>query len=291
MQYRRRLALMLAICPVSTTTFAQSLTLYSGTNFSGQSKVVSLGSTNVGGFVARSADANGRWRVCSGPLGLLGCRTIEGRVADLGGSGMTVVSAVFGLGTGGNQNPGQTGNQGQAYPPQTGVTLYSGPNYTGQQKNITSDMNNLNNAGFNDMAQSAMVAANESWQLCEHSNYDGNCINIAGSMASLVPLAGSGSSLRRVSGAQGYPQPSPYPGNSYPVQTGGYATATGRTASFFAQPMFNGRPMRACPEKSAPNAGCAKKSAEQFCQLSGFSKLAYSAYSSQGFLEDVVCVK
>jgi hypothetical protein len=189
--------IILTLCTISTATMAQSLTLYAGTNFSGDSRQVGLASTNVGGFVARSAVATGKWRVCSGPFGLIGCRTIEGRVADLGGSGLAVMSAVFGLGTGTGSNSG-----------------------SGQPQTTT----------------------------------NGN-------------------------------QP-------YPPQANTYATAAGRTASFFAQPQFNGQPMLACPDKpSNPSSSCAKKSAEQFCRLSGFAKLAYSAYSAQGYLEDVLCAR
>jgi hypothetical protein len=291
MAHSTNTALIAAFCTVSSATLAQSLTLYSGTNFSGESKQVGLASTNVGGFVARSAVATGRWRVCSGPLGLFGCRTIEGRVADLGGSGMTVISAVYGIGT---QQPTQPQtNNGQVYAPQSGVLLFSEPNFAGRQQLVTSDISSLNSLNFGDDAKSAMVAANESWQLCEHSNYDGSCTTLQGSMANLGSMSGKGSSMRRGST---YPQqqgqyPVQYPTTNYPAQVG-VGTAVGRTASFFAQPMFNGQPMRACPDNpSKPSSSCAKKSAEQFCRLSGFSKLAYSAYSVQGYLEDVLCAR
>lgn len=288
MQHPFRTALALAFCAVSSTALAQSLTLYSGTNFSGESKIVGLASANVGGFVARSAEATGRWRVCSGPLGLFGCRTIEGRVADLGGSGMTVVSAVFGIGTNAPQQAG-----GQVYAPQSGVMLFSEPNFGGRQQLVTNDSSNLNGLSFGDTAKSAMVAANESWQLCEHSNYGGSCISLSGNLPNLGGMSGNGSSVRRSSA---YPQqqgqyPVQYPTTTYPTQIG-VGTATGRTASFFAQPLFNGQPMLACPDSpTRPSSSCARKSAEQFCRLSGFSKLAYSAYSSQGYLEDVLCVR
>jgi hypothetical protein len=278
------------LCTTSSAALAQSLTLYSGTNFSGESRQVSLVNTNVGGFVARSADAQGKWRVCTGPFGLIGCRTIEGRVADLGGSGMAVVSAIFGVGTSGGQQTTQQPNQssGQATPPQSGIILFSGPNYTGKQVALSGDTSSLNSVNFGDEAQSAIAAQGESWQLCEHSNYEGRCVQVSGAFASLVPLASMASSARRSSG---YPQQQTYPQQTYPAQQA-YGSATGRTASFFATPLFNGQPMRACPDNpSKPSASCAKKSAEQFCRLSGFSKLAYSSYSSQGYLEDVLCTR
>jgi hypothetical protein len=287
-----RTALIVAFCTASSATLAQSLTLYSGTNFTGESKQVGLASTNVGGFIARSAEATGRWRVCSGPLGLFGCRTIEGRVADLGGSGFTVISAVFGIGT--QQPPSQPQtNGGQVYAPQSGVLLFSEPNFTGRQQLVTSDFASLNSLNFGDNAKSAMVAANEIWQLCEHSNYGGSCSTLQGSMPNLGNMNDKGSSVRRSSAytQQQSQYPVQYPTTSYPAQVG-IGTSAGRTASFFAQPMFNGQPMLACADSpSRPSASCAKKSAEQFCRLSGFSKLAYSAYSSQGYLEDVLCAR
>jgi hypothetical protein len=282
-------AFSLILCTASSSALAQSLTLYSGTNFSGESRQVSLVNTNVGGFVARSAVAQGKWRVCSGPLGLLGCRTIEGRVADLGGSGMAVVSAIFGVGTGGATPPPTQPASGQAYPPQSGIVLYSGPNYTGRQVALNSDTSSLNSVSFGDDAQSAIAAPGESWQLCEHSNYEGRCLQVSGAFPSLVPLASMASSARRSSGTsqqQTYPQQ-----QNYPQQTA-YGAATGRTASFFPQPLFNGQPMLACPDnRSKPSASCAKKSAEQFCRLSGYAKLGYSSYSTQGYLEDVLCTR
>jgi hypothetical protein len=288
MQHHFRAALALAFCAVSTSAIAQNLTLYSGTNFSGESKQVGLASPNVGGFIARSAEATGRWRVCTGPLGLFGCRTIEGRVADLGGSGMPVVSAVFGIGTNIPQQPGS-----QVYAPQSGVLLFGEPNFSGRQQLVSADSTNLNGLSFGDTAKSAIVAANESWQLCEHSNYGGSCITLGGRVANLGGMSGNGSSLRRNSP---YPQqqgqyPIQYPTTNYPAQVSTSTTA-GRTASFFAQPLFNGQPMLACPDSpTRPSSACAKKSAEQFCRLSGFSKLAYSAYSNQGYLEDVLCAR
>jgi hypothetical protein len=288
--------ILLGLCTISSAALAQSLTLYSGTNFSGESRQVSLVNTNVGGFVARSADAQGKWRVCTGPFGLLGCRTIEGRMADLGGNGMAVVSAIFGVGTGtGQQNPQQPNQPGgQAYPPQSGIVLYSGPNYTGRQVALNTDISNLNSVSFGDDAQSAITAQGESWQLCEHSNYEGRCLQVSGAFPSLVPLASMASSARRGSGypqQQTYPQQQNYPQQTYPAQQA-YGAAAGRTASFFAAPLFNGQPMLACPDSpTRPSASCAKKSAEQFCRLSGFAKLAYSSYSNQGTLEDVLCTR
>jgi Beta/Gamma crystallin len=272
----------------SAPALAQSLTLYSGTNFSGDKKVVSLVDTNVGSFVARSAEATGRWRVCSGPFGLIGCRTIEGRVADLGGSGLTVVSAVFGVG-GGSQsgNPQQTGSTNPGAPPAYGIVLFAGTSYSGRQQSLSGDNSNLDSIGFGDTAQSALVANGETWELCDNSNFGGQCIQARGAFPNLEPLNGRISSARRWTGGQ----------TSYPATTTSqavaYGAATGRTASFFGQPSFNGQAMRACPESSSntPSSSCIKKTAEQFCRFSGFAKALYSSASPGGMLEDVLCTK
>ena len=272
---------------LSSPALAQSLTLYSGTNFSGDKKVVSLVDTNVGGFVARSAEATGRWRVCSGPFGLIGCRTIEGKVADLGASGLTVVSAVFGVGGGQSSTPQQPGS-GTA--PAYGITLFSGTSYSGRQQSLSGDNSNLDSIGFGDTAQSAMVANGETWELCDNSNFGGQCIQARGSFPSLEPLNGRISSARRWTGSQ----QTNWPNQTQPqAQPMAYGAATGRTASFFGQPTFNGQPMRACPESNSntPSSGCVKKTAEQFCRFSGFAKMLYSSASPSGMLEDVLCTR
>jgi hypothetical protein len=299
--------ILAAMSFVASSALAQTLTLYSGKNFSGESRQVTLVNTNVGGFVARSADSSsGKWRVCSGPLGLLGCTTVEGRVAELGGSnGISVVSVVFGGAATGGQtnNPNNQNNQNtgqQPVPPQSGVLLFSGPNYTGRQVAIFTDTSNLDSMNMGDSAQSAMVAYGESWSLCDNSNYGGSCMQLSGSMASLASLNSRGSSLRRSTvyggGQTQYPQTqnpqTQYPQNTYPNQQTSYGAANGRTATFFPQPLFNNRPMLACPDNpSKPSASCARKSAEQFCRLSGFAKLGYYTYNSAGSLEDVLCTK
>ena len=285
------LLLVAGVLTGQTGAQAQTLTLYSGTNFSGDKKVVSLVDTNVGGFIARSAEATGRWRVCSGPFGLLGCRTLEGKVADLGSGGLTVVSAVYGVGTGSGQttsNPQQTGGQpGQV--PAYGITLFSGPNYSGRQQSLSGDNSNLDSINFGDMAQSAIAARGETWELCEHSNYGGRCIQVSGSFPNLAPISGGASSARRWTGAS--PGSYPQSNSGYPVAVAG--ASAGRTASFFAQPSFNGQQMRACPGSNSdkPSSSCVKKTAEQFCTFSGFAKALYSSASPGGLLEDVLCTR
>jgi hypothetical protein len=283
---RRMIFMIVALAPA--TAMAQSLTLYSGTNYTGDKKVLTL---VVGGFVARSADASGRWRVCTGPFGLIGCRTIDGKVPDLGGSGMTVLSAVYGVGTSGPTPPsggGQTSTTpGTPALPSYGISLFAGTSYSGRQQTISGDNSNLDSIGFGDTASSALTAANETWELCEHSNYAGRCVQVRGAFPNLDPIGGGVSSARRWTGAVASPPPVAAP---VPAASGGLLN--GRTASFFAQPTFNGQPMRACPQSSGtPSGSCTKQTAEQFCRFSGFARLVHYSASPTGYLEDVLCAR
>jgi uncharacterized protein YcfJ len=104
------------------------------------------------------------------------------------------------------------------------VTLYEQEGFRGHTFSVNGPMYNLANYGFNDRA-SSMIVDRGDWQVCEDSNFRGQCIVLRpGQYPSLGTMGMSNriSSLRRVSGGANYsyaplpPQPAPPPYPYYP---------------------------------------------------------------------------
>ena len=86
------------------------------------------------------------------------------------------------------------------------VTLYSHEDFHGQQFTANGQVRNLERAGFNDRASSAVVNGGE-WQVCEDARFDGHCVILRpGEYPSLdrMGLSNEISSIRPVEGRYGY---------------------------------------------------------------------------------------
>jgi uncharacterized protein YcfJ len=103
------------------------------------------------------------------------------------------------------------------------VTFYQNERFYGPTFTANGPINNLDRMGFNDRASSAIVVGG-SWQVCEDSNFRGQCMVLRrGQYPSLgaMGLNNRISSVRRVSGgnysyAPPPPRPSPAPYAYYP---------------------------------------------------------------------------
>jgi uncharacterized protein YcfJ len=106
-----------------------------------------------------------------------------------------------------------------AHPAAAQLTLYEAEGLRGQVFTADRPISNLERYGFNDRASSAVVQRGD-WEVCEHENWQGNCMILRpGQYPSLAAMGMNNriSSFRRVQGAPRYayapppPMPAPYP--------------------------------------------------------------------------------
>ncbi|SDM55854.1 beta/gamma crystallin-related protein [Maricaulis salignorans] len=268
-----------------------SLTLYSGPNFSGRAVVVTDSQSDLSrlGFndATQSIRYSGRgsWRVCDDSNFRAACMQVNGDLPTIPGGLAGRISSVepdYNGNPGGPRPGGPGGNYGPQ--PRNGVWLFDGADFTGQRVDVQQDTTTLERVGFNDRADSLAVARGETWQVCEHADYRGRCEYFEGdSVEDLTRyyLRNTISSLRRVDGAYGHPgngYPGPGGGNGYPgpdsdrgmnVRGG----VRGVDAAFFARPEVNGMGIDRCLGEGG--RFCDEEVARRVCRSAGYSRAAH----------------
>jgi hypothetical protein len=114
-------------------------------------------------LVAQCRDERGRWRGASLRYGR--CREIENRDGDLvcrDGGGQPPWSG------GGGWTPGDGGWRGGS------VTLYTGPDFSGQPYEARDEVTNLPR-NVNDRAISLRIEGRGAWEVCADSDFRGRC--------------------------------------------------------------------------------------------------------------------
>jgi len=171
------------------------------------------------------------------------------------------------------------------------ATLYEFPNFQGRSITINGADSNLDNDGFNDLAQSGRFDGE--WTICSDQDYQGRCRSVSGDVRDLNSIGmGSGlSSLRRGAqfGDNRYDDNDRYDGDDrYPGGGGGYGGGgggyggggaggnwgfpgnytggtSGRSAVFFPRPQNQGGDI------AAYNRGAA----DWFCRRQGLGAAIY----------------
>ena len=123
-----------------------------------------------------------------------------------------------------------------AQPPRQGggssITLYDLPNYQGGSRTYNAGVDNLNDIGLNDRAQSARVQGR--WRVCTDAGLRGRCVEVNGDTPNLATLGvtaaiSSFEDLNRgqqqQSGGRDYRNQGGYPGNQ--GNQGGYGGGQG----------------------------------------------------------------
>ena len=250
-----------------------SLTLYSGYNFTGRSVTLTDTTPNLEslGFndQARSIRYSGRrsWRVCQHANFGGACMEINGDVASIGGGMAAQISSAepdFG------SRPGGPG--GSATRPRNGVYLYDGSNYSGQRVEVNGQVDNLRSLGFNDRADSLVVARGETWVVCEDDNLRGRCTRVEDGVTDLgqLGLRNAITSLRRVDDDWGGPGGPGYPGGPRADVTGG---VRGVDAIFFARPEVRGYGVDRC--MGGYGQRCDAQTADYICRSAGMREAQY----------------
>jgi hypothetical protein len=150
------------------------------------------------------------------------------------------------------------------------ATLFEGPNFTGRSVTVVGDVSNLSNYGFNDRAQSLRLEGR--WRLCEHSGFEGRCVEQAGEIpelntmalaeriTSLAPVGRGGGGGGRPDYDDGRPGGGWGSGGGRPDSRG----AEGETSVFFARPTVRGVDLAA-----------GSNGANRFCQRQGLGPAVY----------------
>ena len=211
--------------------------LYDGVDFSGQRIDISRDVDNLQrmGFNDRADSlivARGEtWVICEDDDMRGRCQRVEGEVRDLGQLGLrnrvTSLRQVDDRWDGGGRPGG-----GWGYGPRHGVMLYQGTNFSGQRVEIDTEVTDLRQYRFNDMAASIQIARGERWLVCEDSHFRGRCEEIGADERDLgrYRLRNTISSLRPLSG---------------PWNGGGGGWGGGyRDVVLYDAPDFNGRSIR-----------------------------------------------
>ena len=236
-----------------------SLTLYAGPNFTGQSVNIDRETYNLTRLrfndraMSAEVEGRGRWTICEDADFGTPCRTISGRVANLNsyGLGNRVTSARPEGRTGGNGggyggNGGGYGGSGGGYNSRSGtLVLFTGPNFTGQSLELDREESNFVRLRFNDQAMSAIAYGNESWTVCEDTNFGTPCRTINGRVRNLNTI-GLGNRISSARPDYGYGGNgggyggSGNNGGGYGGPGGGYGGRDG-TLILFSGPNFTGR--------------------------------------------------
>ncbi|QNL20306.1 beta/gamma crystallin family protein [Hyphobacterium sp. CCMP332] len=68
------------------------------------------------------------------------------------------------------------------------MTLYSGPDFSGQSVTINNDVTNFTTINFNDRALSIRIQGSGSWTVCQHSDFRGVCREITTDVPNLATI-------------------------------------------------------------------------------------------------------
>ena len=192
------LSLCLAAVALAAEPAAAQLILFEHDNFGGRrtqfnGSITDLGNSGFNDTASSVIVERGQWQICENAFFGGRCVTLRpGNYASLAQFGLNdAISSARpeGGGGGGRPPPGGGGFRNR-------VVLYEGFNFTGRSYTFDRDALNLDNVGFNDRAQSAMVSSG-TWTLCEDADFRGNChVFGPGNYASLGDLSRRVSSLR-----------------------------------------------------------------------------------------------
>ena len=157
---------------------------------------------------------NESWQVCSEPNYTGNCRTFSAAVANLqtarlNDAIMSVRHAPAPASTGRGT---ATSPPGATVPPRTsrtertgttGLELYPDPNFGGDVQFLREAVSDFRDINFSDRAMSLRVPANQTWEVCNHVDFD-DCRLVSGNVADLNSIGFS----RVISSAR------PHPGNN-----------------------------------------------------------------------------
>ena len=249
-----------------------SITLFEHVNYQGRSVTVTGEVTNLTSRGLNDAvssmriEGGGRWEVCIHADFRGNCQIIDQDMPNM--SQWAFNDRISSVRRVRFRGPGS----------ETGITLYSGPNFTGDRLTLADAVTNLQSRNFNDKAQSMEVHSGD-WTVCVHANYDGVCDSLDRDIRdlrntvfdrSISSLAPTRVYNRERSSGSYSPRTDYAPGQRVRVSGG----ARGVETVFFAEPEVRGRPVAEC---ATGRGGCGRDAADETCRAAGFDRSVYFA--------------
>ncbi|RKQ95360.1 beta/gamma crystallin-related protein [Maricaulis maris] len=251
-----------------------SLTFYSGPNFTGRAVEVTASTpdfTRIGfNDQARSVRHRGRgaWVACQHANFDGACMVIDGDIANIGGGMGGEISSAEPDYAG---RPNRPGRPGGGETPRSGVFLFDGTNFAGQRVAVDADISNLSRMGFNDRADSLIVARGETWIICDDEGFTDSCQRVEGEISDLsrLGLRNRVTSLRRVDSSWGGPGGPNGPGGRLEIRGG----TRGVDSLFFPRPEINGYAVDRC--LGGYGSRCDQEAADHMCRAAGLRQAAH----------------
>lgn len=246
----------------------RSITLYDGAQYQGRSTTINgeVADLRSRGFNDRATSIRvngGRWEVCVDSNFRGSCQVIEESLPNMTRwSFNDRISSV---------RPVRLRGRGS----ESGITLWSGPNATGQRLTIVDEATNLRQRGFNDRARSVEVISGQ-WVICIDADFRGACETVRRgvhelsrtrfdrAISSVAPLERYN---RRSRG--GYYGPDYGGGSGWGPGWGSGRRLDvdgGRRAVFFANPRIEGYAVARC---LGDRQGCGQVTADALCDIAG----------------------
>ncbi|MEO1040310.1 MAG: beta/gamma crystallin-related protein [Pseudomonadota bacterium] len=270
-------AAVMAALAMSTNAEAQrgggSITLYDRAEYQGRSTTINgevpdLRNRGFNDMATSIRIDGGRWEVCLEPNFRGACQVIEESLPNMSrwsfNNRITSIRPVRLRGRGSD----------------SGITLWSGPNATGDRLTVIDEAPDLRRRGFNDRARSVEVISGE-WVICNEPDFRGACETVRRgvhelsgtrydrALTSIAPLERY-NRRRGNDGRGGY-------GGGY--GSGGRIDIDGgRRTVFFADPAVDGYPVARC--LGGRSGQCGQVAADAVCDISGYGRaLAFGTES------------
>ena len=279
-----------------------SITLYDQPNYQGRSVVIdsdaeNLDWVNFNDMASSIRVRRGQWEVCVDASYRGSCQIVDSDIPNM-------TQWAFNDRISSIRPVHDQGRRGRTW--ENGVTLWSGPNFTGRSVTLIEPSDDLNRQGFNDAAQSVEVHSGN-WTFCQHDDYGGRCVTLDRDVRNLGAynlgreITSVTNQPRPIDDDYGYPN-RPAPGYGSTQLEGG---VRGVETVFFAQPRVNGYDVSACG--SGNISRCGQTGADALCRAEGLSRAVYfrtqrsrgvvwsindhRAVQGTQLLTDVLCVR
>ena len=243
-----------------------SITLYDQPNYQGRSVVIETDAENLdwlnfNDMASSIRISGGQWEVCVDASYRGSCQVIDSDLPNM-------TQWAFNDRISSIRPVHDRGRRGRTR--DNGVTLWSGPNFTGRSVTLIEPVDNLNRLGFNDAAQSIEVHSGN-WTFCRHADYGGRCVEIDRDVRNLNAY----NLNREISSATNQRRPRDDDDYGYPGRPG-YGSdrieggVNGVQSVFFARPTTNGYAIAACDGRSYGR--CGEQEADRLCRASGLGR-------------------
>jgi beta/gamma crystallin len=230
-------ALVVGLAAASTAQERGTINVFNDVNYQGESRtftgdVPNLTDQGWNDRISSLQVAPGEaWEVCVDANFAGRCQLITSNVADVRRIGLNdQISSIRRIDNrnGYRNRPGEYGTAGTTGVT-TGVRVFTGPNFRGQNAVLNGDTADLRTYNLNDRLRSIEVPNGETWEVCRDINFGGGCRRVSGSISDLQSIGlGDISSLRRIDGNNRYGR----------YNQGGYNDEQGLV--FFNEPGFRG---------------------------------------------------